>query len=61
MTIGNGIAVAGIWIGVGICSFNVDGYSVFMISLWGMFATGAIAVCSIDDKKDVGDDKKDAG
>ena len=46
MTTGCGIAVAGIWIGVGICSFNMD---VGFVSVMGMLGTGIIAMCSIKD------------
>jgi hypothetical protein len=41
MSIGRGIAVAGIWIGVGIAAFGGDG-AVF-IALFALFATAVVA------------------
>lgn len=37
-----GIAIFGIWIGVGLCSFNA-GYIIGMVGMFAMFAT--LAVC----------------
>ena len=39
MGIGKGIAIAGIWIGVGICSFNINGEYATGIAACAMFAT----------------------
>lgn len=46
MTIGCGIAVAGIWIGIGICSFNTD---ISLACVMGMLATGCIALFNAPD------------
>jgi hypothetical protein len=45
-----GIAIAGIWIGVGICSFNVDDGSLIFISFFAMIASGMVANYSNEKK-----------
>lgn len=37
--IGNGIAIAGIWISVAIISFNIDGGAIIMVVAFAMVAT----------------------
>ena len=40
MTIGNGIAIAGIWLGVGLVGFSgVDGLPIVGVAVAAMFAT----------------------
>jgi hypothetical protein len=42
MTIGSGIAVAGIWLGVGICAPTLGGFTAF-VAVFALFATGVVA------------------
>lgn len=43
MNIGSGIAVAGIWLGVGICAPALGGFTA-LIAVVALFATGVVAV-----------------
>ena len=43
MHIGTGIAIAGIWLGVGICSFNVGSSSMDNMTFSACIASAAIA------------------
>lgn len=45
MTIGHGIAIAGIWTGVGLCAIGGLGAPTAMVSLFAFLATTAVA-CS---------------
>lgn len=46
MTIGHGIAIAGIWIGVGLCAIGGLGAGTPMVAMFAFFATIAV-VCSM--------------
>ena len=39
MSVGNGIAIAGIWIGIGIASFNVSSNTLITVTLLGLIGT----------------------
>lgn len=43
MSIGAGIAVAGIWLGVGLCAWGGVEDSILMVALLALFATLAVA------------------
>lgn len=46
MTIGHGIAIAGIWTGVGLCAIGGLGAATPMVAMFAFFATIAVA-CSM--------------
>ena len=43
MSIGAGIAIVGIWIGVGLVAFGAEGAVIPTVALCAMMATGAVA------------------
>lgn len=45
MTVGSGIAIAGIWIGVGVCAFAMGPWAV-LVALFAMHATSFVASTS---------------
>lgn len=46
MTIGHGIAIAGIWIGVGLCAIGGLGPDTSIVAMFAFFATIAV-VCGM--------------